>query len=272
MNAKKHFQNGPSGRAEGRGNGPFGERTLPDLRKWVLTNDICVGMKRIMKNHPSKLKAETGEKPLAAGKNPVLVVPECDSAPELLAFNDNLIEVLAREPAMLTMRFVGVHQMCPDSALLIVETMKGKSPKTKIVTEAWSSLIEGSALIWLSGDSRRIRSTAWLFFRNSQLVKNREPQLPWEMEGMFCPGPSFHLRERDYQTVLRLINRYLPVKDLADTPVTPHILSEYCLLEGQCAGEPEGTGASAAGTVTQPEAKSGEEKIGPSPGNGLVSG
>jgi hypothetical protein len=58
----------------------------------------------------------------------------------------------------------------------------------------------------------------------------------WRQEATSVPD----FIEMDYRTVLRLINKYLPVKALAGKPLTPALLDEFCLL-GPRSNEPTRT-------------------------------
>ena len=166
--------------------------------------------------------------------NPCLVVPECDGSNELCSFVEELQKQWAAKPASLTLRFVGVHQMNSDPALLVYETLKHKPAATRVITDAWSPLLGGSVLVWLAGDFRKIRPTAWVYFHRSGRKKRR---FPWDDEQEWDSAPEGpNLPEVDYRNLLRLIEHYLPVKDFAGKVVTPALLSEFCLLEERIPG------------------------------------
>src|SRR5271155_4144963 len=83
--------------------------------------------------------------------------------------------VLARKPRLLQIDMVGVGEIPADSALLIRSVLIGRSPKTRIITRARSSLQGGSVLVWLLGDRRIIRDDAKLYFRGVNLSADEEP-------------------------------------------------------------------------------------------------
>lgn len=168
-------------------------------------------------------------------KSVLLTIPECDSSSELVAFADDLLESLQKCPAVMTLRFVGVHQMSPDPALLIYDILSSRSPGILLVTEAWSPLIGPSALVWLAGDVRRIRSTTFMHFRTLQEVLKRRPRRsPWDeaVEPEEETEPKVSLPGTDYGKVLELMSQYLPVDQLAGRVLTPSMLRDYALLEG----------------------------------------
>ncbi len=168
----------------------------------------------------------------------VLTVPECDCSRELDSFLDELTTALAAVPPALTLRFVGVHNMNPDPALAVYDLLSRKPPGTKLITEAVSPLICGSVLVWLAGDCRRIRSTAWIYLRHPDARRHRFP--PWEMgeEWQADREAEPDLPLRDYRTVLRLIGGYFPVKDFVGKQVAAACLDEFCLLEENVSPEP----------------------------------
>ena len=126
-------------------------------------------------NYQKHLQQDAPEKaishePLVAkpdsGKATLLTVPECDEPEVLTAFIDRLVAALADKPARITLRFVGVFSIPPDSALLIHDVLTNRPPGVEIITEAWSRIINSGVLVWLAGDIRRIRPTAFLHFKS----------------------------------------------------------------------------------------------------------
>lgn len=184
----------------------------------------------------------------AAGSSHVVLVPECESTAELFEFADRLSCLLATAPTEVTLRFVGLHHMEPDPTLILYEVLQQKPPGTVLITEAWSSLTNGSALVWLLGDRRRIRPTAWLFFRKAK-PKQEGYEMPNEVETFFGIAPGIDLREVDYNSVLRLAGRFLPVRRMLGEPITAHMLAEYRLLDGQAADSDEVETGTVAGPV-----------------------
>jgi hypothetical protein len=68
---------------------------------------------------------------------------------------------------------VGAGEIPADAALRFRAALMERSPKTRIVTNARSSLQGGSALLWLLGDSRTIND-ARLYFRRTTLSEYEE--------------------------------------------------------------------------------------------------
>src|ERR1044072_3832859 len=73
--------------------------------------------------------------------------------------------LLAKKPARLQIEFVGSGEIPPDSALLMRSILLKRSPRTRIVTNARSSLQGATLLVWLLGDTRLIREDARFHIR-----------------------------------------------------------------------------------------------------------
>src|SRR5260221_6648376 len=76
-----------------------------------------------------------------------------------------LESLLAKKPTRLQIEFVGSGEIPPDSALLMRSILLKRSSRTRIVTNARSSLQGATLLIWLLGDTRLIREDARFHFR-----------------------------------------------------------------------------------------------------------
>jgi hypothetical protein len=126
---------------------------------------------------------------------------------------------LAKNPRTLQIEIVGTGELSADAALRFRAALMKRSPKTRIVTHAHSTLQGGSVLLWLLGDSRTIRDDARLFFRRTTLSdddmvpengvwKDEEPAY---RDSYSAIDPD----EGDYARVLQIINEFLPVREMA---------------------------------------------------------
>lgn len=144
---------------------------------------------------------------------------------------------LARKPRSLQLDLVGVGEISADAALRIRAALRARSPKTQIVTNARSSLQNGSVLVWLLGDNRIIREDATIYFRTANLsnFKNAEPDEIWKAEEpKFCDSYSeVDPEEGDYARVLQVINEFLPVRELAGRLVGVPVLRQFGLVENE---------------------------------------
>ena len=77
---------------------------------------------------------------------------------------------LARKPKVLRIEMIGEGEIPADTALLLRSILMRRSPETKLVTNARSSLQGGSVLVWLLGDQRVLRDDARLFFKRNPLA------------------------------------------------------------------------------------------------------
>ena len=112
-----------------------------------------------------------------------------------------------------------------------------RSPKTRIITNARSSLQGGSVLVWLMGDKRIIRDDARLYFRRVEWSEDNEVQSnevgnekAHEYRDSFS---EIDPEEADYVRVLQRINEFLPVKELAGRPFGGPVLRQFGLVDSE---------------------------------------
>jgi hypothetical protein len=141
-----------------------------------------------------------------------------------------LESLLAKKPARLEIEFVGSGEIPPDSALLMRSMILKRSPRTRIITNARSSLQGGTLLIWLLGDTRLIREDARLHFRPAGPFVADQVPTGWKDRSFFDDD---NMHEEDYIRVLQAINEFLPVKELAGRPVEVSVLREFGLIDNK---------------------------------------
>ena len=150
---------------------------------------------------------------------------------------DELKRALAKKPKALQIEIGGTGEMSADIALRFRAALMERSPKTRIVTNAHSSLQGGSVLLWLLGDSRTIRDDAKLYFRRttwSEEDEVRENSGPKEDEPRYRDSYSeVDPNEGDYSRVLQLINEFLPVKEMAGRLIGAPVLRQFGLIENE---------------------------------------
>ena len=145
---------------------------------------------------------------------------------------------LARRPRVLQLNLIGTGEIPADAALLVRSILLARSPRTQIITNARSSLQNGSVLVWLLGDPRFIRNDARVFFRRATLPElDNEPANddPWsDDEPEFCDSYSeIDMEEGDYARVLQCINEFLPVKELVGRLIEVPVLRQFGLVENE---------------------------------------
>ena len=145
--------------------------------------------------------------------------------------------VLARKPRTLQIEIVGAGEIPADAALRFRAALMERSPRTRLVTQAHSSLQGGSVLLWLLGDTRTIRDDARLYFRRTTLSEDDEVQVngagqdeePAYRDSYSTVDPD----EGDYARVLQIINEYLPVKEMAGRLIGVPVLRQFGLVENE---------------------------------------
>jgi hypothetical protein len=150
---------------------------------------------------------------------------------------EQLEEVLSRKPRVLQIDMVGEGEIPADSALLIRSVLMGRSPKTRLITNARSSLQGGSVLVWLMGDRRIIRDDALLHFRRVDLSEDQEAEQndPWKDNNPKYRDSFSEVdpEEGDYGRVLHVINEFLPVQELAGRLIGVPVLRQFGLVENE---------------------------------------
>src|SRR5690349_4606796 len=149
----------------------------------------------------------------------------------------DLERVLTKKPRVLQIEIVGAGEIPADVALRFRTTLTERSPKTRIVTHARSSLQGSSVLLWLLGESRTIRDDARLYFRRTTLSEDDEVQEngAWkDSEPKYRDSYStIDPDEGDYAKVLEIINEYLPVKEMAGRLIGEPVLRQFGLIENE---------------------------------------
>ena len=181
---------------------------------------------------------------------------------------------LARKPRQLQIDMVGEGEIPADWALLIRSVLNLRSPKTRVITNARSSLQGGSVLVWLSGDSRLIREDARIFFRraNASEEDQADKDEVWnDDEPKYSDSFSeTDPEEADFARVLQVINEFLPVKELAGHLIEVPVLRQFGLVENEkldrflstAFGEPQALDTSAAIEPKQKRARTKSKVVG----------
>jgi hypothetical protein len=142
---------------------------------------------------------------------------------------------LAKRPKTLCIELIGQGEVPADCALLIRSILMKRSEKTRVVTDARSSLQGGSVLVWLLGDERIIREDARLYLRRVDLPDEEEESAPLQnSETKYRDSFSeIDPDDYDYARVLQVINEFLPMKELAGRPIRVSVLKEFGLIENE---------------------------------------
>jgi hypothetical protein len=144
---------------------------------------------------------------------------------------------LKQNPKVLQMEMIGGGEIPADTALLIRSILMSRSPGTKLVTNARSSLQGGSVLVWLLGDRRMIRDDARVFFKRNPLADENPVEVYaglGQAESKYKDSySSIDPEDADYTRVLKLIDEFLPVRQFAGRIVNVNMLREFGLVDNQ---------------------------------------
>jgi len=147
-----------------------------------------------------------------------------------------LEEALAKKPRQLQIDLLGEGEIHADWALLIRSILRQRSPQTQIITNARSSLQNGSVLVWLLGDQRIIREDAQIFFRRADDSNDEDAaaEKPWKESNQYSNSDAeMDMEEIAHAKVLQLINEFLPVKELAGQAIELPVLRQFGLVENE---------------------------------------
>ena len=148
-----------------------------------------------------------------------------------------LEKALAKKPRTLQIEIVGTGEIPADVALRFRAVLMARSPGTRIITNARSSLQGSSVLLWLLGDHRMIRDDAKVYFRPTTLSEEDEVQEngTWQSdEAVYRDSYSaIDPDEGDYARVLQIIDEFLPVKEMAGRLVGVPLLRQFRLIESE---------------------------------------
>jgi len=141
-----------------------------------------------------------------------------------------LEKAVAKKPRRLQLDLTGGGEIPDDWALLIRSILNWRSPGTQLITNARSSLRNGSVLVWLLGERRLIREDAGIFFRRANL--GSDDAVP-SWKDFEKNSSEVDPDEIDHAKVLELINEFLPVNEFIGKPVEMPLLRQFGLVENE---------------------------------------
>jgi len=147
-----------------------------------------------------------------------------------------LEDALADVPKQLHLELMGDGEIDVDWALLIRDVLIQRSAETRLITQARSTLKNGSVLVWLLGDHRIIRDDARIFFRRANYSEPAgTPEKVWDGDMMEYVDSCSEAdpEEASLARVLQLINEYLPVHELVGRIVDVPTLRQFGLIENE---------------------------------------
>lgn len=142
---------------------------------------------------------------------------------------------LAERPKTLCLELIGEGEIPADTALLFRSILMSRPPGTELITNARSSLLNGSVLVWLLGDRRTIRDDARVFFKRNPL-EDEDPVEVYAGLGEAQPKykdsySSLEPEDADHARLLQCINEFLPVHEFAGRIVSVSVLRDFGLVD-----------------------------------------
>lgn len=169
--------------------------------------------------------------------------PVCEFRLKLTSYADayyikkalKLEAALKQKPKVIRIEMIGEGEIPADTALLLRSILIARSPETRLITDARSSLQGAAALIWLLGDQRSIRDDARVFFRRNPLA-DEDPVEVYAGLGDAAPKykdsySSIDPDDADYARVLEYINEFLPVDEFAGRIIGASVLRQFGLVK-----------------------------------------
>jgi len=147
-----------------------------------------------------------------------------------------LEDALADAPKQFHLELIGDGEIDFDWALVFRDVLNQRSAETKLITQARSTLKNGSVLVWLLGDQRIIREDARIFFRRANYSEPPAgPAKIWDNDLMEYVDSCVEAdpEEASLARVLQLINEYLPVQELVGRMIDVPTLRQFGLIENE---------------------------------------
>jgi len=147
-----------------------------------------------------------------------------------------LEDALSDVPKQLHLELMGDGEIDVDWALVVRDVLIQRSGETKLITHARSTLKNGSVLVWLLGDHRIIRADARVFFRKADYTEpSATSEKVWDEDHLEYVDADSEAdpEEACRAQVLRYINEFLPVCELAGQIIDVRTLRQFGLIENE---------------------------------------
>jgi len=135
---------------------------------------------------------------------------------------------LESKPKTLTIELIGPGTLYHDTALMLHEEIRKRPEGTHIHARARTCLIDGAILLWLAADTRSMRNDTWI--QLSQLPEQ------FSFGGNEDYPNSIRASEEtpsatDFRTIVRYIDEFLPVQEIAGFRLFEPDLRELGILD-----------------------------------------
>ena len=131
----------------------------------------------------------------------------------------------------ISLELLGPGMILHDTALMLFEVLRKRPQHVHIHAHSHTCLSNGAVLIWLAADTRTIRADAWIELsktpeapnpRRSRLLENYSSGLSVDDE---------HPADTDLRTIMRHLDEWLPVSEIAGMRLFEKDLRDLALIE-----------------------------------------
>ena len=132
-----------------------------------------------------------------------------------------------------TLDLLGPGLILNDTALMLYEEIRNRPSCTKVHIHSRTCLFDGAILLWLAGDTRTIRSDAWI--QVSEIpdapIRPKRPKSRRLAEySNAIPIIDEYPAETDLRTVIKYLGEWLPVDEIAGLRLFESELRDLGLL------------------------------------------
>ena len=146
--------------------------------------------------------------------------------------------IVNANPDKLIIKLLGPGGLAPEAVLAYHDMLGRLSYGTEIVTISYSNLIGADLALFLLGDPRDIRPSAWCYvhstpswpFENARPVDHEHNVAIVKQDEMHQTPLDWRNYCWDYSKCLELINEHVEVNEFLDRRLEPHDLKEHLVI------------------------------------------
>lgn len=133
-----------------------------------------------------------------------------------------------------TLDLLGPGLILHDTALMLYEEIRNRPSCTKVHIHSRTCLFDGAVLLWLAGDTRTIRSDAWIQVTETPEAPFR-PQRPQSRRlpeySTAIPIIDEYPADTDLRTVIKHLSEWLPVNEIVGLRLFESELRDLGLIQ-----------------------------------------
>lgn len=147
--------------------------------------------------------------------------------------------IISKSPERLIVKFLGPGGLAPEAVLAYHDMLGTLTYATEIVTVSYTNLIGGDLALFLLGNPRDIRPSAWCYVYSSSTwafervhddCERGRVAIAENESGAVMPSDWRH-HFWDYQQCLRLINEHVAVNEIIDRRLDVADLKEHLVID-----------------------------------------